>query len=120
MKVLKEFFKALKIFCIICFLFFQNLNMVISADFDSWEKVASAEDGIQYIDIGSIKYKKDILSLLTKYSKINSETHEIINSSIYKIDINCDKRLFKIEGEKWEESTGNKFITETILNSCRY
>lgn len=91
-----------------------------SAVQSNWVEVASDSSAIQFIDTESIKYKKEILSLTTKYSELNPENQETLNTNTYQIQIDCRNRLFKEEGEKWEKSVGNKIITETIINSCTY
>ena len=118
------FIPRLKLFSIVsfafCLLFFSKPIATFSAEYHDWEKVASNANEEQFIDLGSIKYKKDVLTLLTKYSEINPENKETLNSQLYEMQIDCEKRRFKIGRESWNPSTGNRLITETIINSCTY
>ena len=93
---------------------------VHSSQKNNWEKVASSSDRIQFIDPESIKYKKGKLYVSAKVSNINTDTQVILNSKEYGMEIDCEKRLFKEQGEKWASSVGNKLITETIIKSCTY
>ena len=119
MNSLKQLFKLFTLFSFSLFLLLLSPYRA-SAIQPNWVEVASNSSAIQFIDTQSIQYKKEILSLTTKYSEINPENQETLNENIYQIQIDCRNRLFKEQGEKWEKSVGNKLITETIINSCTY
>ena len=87
---------------------------------NNWEKLASDVNGAQFINTDTIKYKKNILSFTTKYLDTESNSADSSDKNTYSIEIDCDKRLFKLEGKKWESSTGDKLMTESIINGCTY
>ena len=117
------------IFCFISFLvLFSSFNEV-SAEEINWTEVASTTDGIQFIDIKSIKYNnKGILSVITKYSEINPDDQENINTDLYLMAIDCENRVVSklpVNGElkqvkQWNAPINDKLIKKTILNSCAY
>ena len=87
--------------------------------------MASSNNGKQSIDLESIKYdSKGILSLLTKYSKIDEQKQEVINTHLYLMEIDCEQRLFRDvaknginqNGYKLKDSNGDKLIKKTIIN----
>ena len=129
MKNLKICLKQGLFLCFISFLvLFSSFNEV-SAEEINWTEVASTTDGIQFIDIKSIKYNnKGILSVITKYSEINPDDQENINTDLYLMAIDCENRLFSklpVNGElkqvrKWNSPINDKLIKKTILNSCSY
>lgn len=107
--------------------FYSSINL--SAEQINWIEVANTNNEIQYIDPNSIKYNNtDLLSVIIKYSKINPEDQEIINTHSYLMAVDCENRLFSklpLGGElklvkKWETPTDNKLIKKTIINSCSY
>ena len=111
--------KTLFIFSFIFFILFSSANLSFAADTKDWNELASVDNGIQFIDKSSIKYKKGIFSALIKHSDVNPETQETSTTTIYKIEIDCDKRIFKEQGKKWAEPQ-NRLEKMTIINSCRY
>tara|TARA_Y100001968_G_scaffold332616_1_gene391487 strand:- start:2739 stop:3095 length:357 start_codon:yes stop_codon:yes gene_type:complete len=118
MNALKQLFKLVTVSFVLFVLFLAPFR-AISAQ-SNWVEVASNSSAIQFIDTQSIQYKKEILSVTTKYSEINPQNQETLNTNIYQIQIDCRNRLFKEQGEKWKKSVGNKLVTETIINSCTY
>ncbi len=121
----------IKLFLVISLIFLTLVppNNPINAETTTWEEVATTEKGIQYIDTSTIKYDtQGILSVSTKYSEINPEDQKIINTNIYIMEINCDKRIFKdisvngksTQGGTWESSRDDKLIKKTIIKSCSY
>tara|TARA_B100001029_G_C14900989_1_gene360903 strand:- start:51 stop:341 length:291 start_codon:yes stop_codon:yes gene_type:complete len=95
----------------------------------NWIEVANTGIEIQYIDPNSIKYnKRGFLSVMTKYSEINLEDQNTINTNSYLMAIDCENRLFSklpVNGElrqvkNWEKPIDNKLIKNTIINSCSY
>ena len=129
MKSLKIYLKQGLIFCFISFLvLFSSFNK-ISAEEISWTEVANKTNGIQYIDVNSIKYNnKGMLSVMTKYSEFNPENKELINTTLYLMAIDCENRLFSklpLNGDlnqvkTWSKPINDKLIKKTILNSCSY
>ena len=69
-----------------------------------------------------------MLSVRTKYSEINPDNQEIVNTSLYLMAIDCDNRLFSklpVNGDlkqvkKWNKPINDKFIKKMIINSCSY
>ncbi len=130
MNYLRNLLKSITIFSFTLLILFYPFDIAISAEeAGAWEKVASTNDGIQYIEKESIKYdNKGILSVLTKYSEINPETKEIINTSLYEMKIDCKKRDFKdisvngkvLPEKGWTDSNNDKLIKKTIIKSCTY
>ena len=111
-----------------CLVLFSCCNQIY-AEGINWTEVANTTNGIQFIDTNSIKYNnRGILSVLTKYSEINPDDEEIINTNIYLMAIDCENRLFskfQVNGElkqvnKWNSPINDKFVKKTILNSCSY
>ena len=110
------------------FIFFSGF-IYLSAEEMKWTEVANTNNGIQFIDADSIKYNnKGYLSVITKFSEINQEDHQIIKSSSYLMAVDCENRLFSklpLNGElnqvkNWETPINNKLIKKTIINSCSY
>ena len=129
MPLIENLIKRITIaFLIPSLIFFCSL-LKLSAEEIAWTEVANTSNKIQFIDINSIKYNnRGMLSVLTKYSEINSNDDERINTNIYLMAIDCDNRLFSQlpEGgdlekvESWIEPTNDKLIKKTIINSCSY
>tara|TARA_Y100001968_G_scaffold5292_1_gene4682 strand:+ start:7726 stop:8049 length:324 start_codon:yes stop_codon:yes gene_type:complete len=101
----------------------------LSAQEINWVEIANTTDEKQFIDTNSIKYNnKGLLSVVTKYSEINPDDHNIIKTNSYLMAIDCEKRLFSnlpVNGElkqikKWNNPINDKLIKTTILNSCSY
>ncbi len=120
MNFFERLFRLLSLLCLISILYFFPAKSVLSNSSNNWEELASEADKIQYIDINSIRYQKGILSILTKSVDRDSESQPSNFSKVYNMQIDCDKRLYKEEGEKWKSPKGNKLITNSILKSCTY
>ncbi len=120
MHCLKDLFKPFFIFAFIFINVFLPFVGLRAADSHNWSKVASVSNGIQFIDTSTLKYKKGLLFVLAKYSELNPDNQDILNTNIFEMKIDCENRLFKLEGEKWQATKGDKLFTETIMNSCTY
>ena len=116
-------------FCYIFFLiFFTGVDELYSKEVN-WIEVANTSNELQFIDVNSIKYNnRGFLSVITKYSEINPDDHEIINTNSYLIAVDCENRLFSklpINGDlkqvkNWDKPLNDKLIKNTIINSCSY
>ena len=122
-KILKTFFYSLAIIVII----FNRSNIVFSAVND-WVEISRTSEGIQYLDRNSLNNKgKNIIEIITKYSKIKANTSEKIEDNIYIMRINCISNEFKdisVNGKnnlsaKWEASNKDKLIDDVISESCK-
>ena len=125
----RMFVKRSLILSFIFILMILSSSFRLSAAEINWVEVAKNNNEIQLIDINSIKYNnKGLLSVLTKYSKINLEDQKIIASNSYLIAVDCDNRLFTklpVNGDlsqvkHWEIPNNDKLIKKTIINSCTY
>ena len=94
-----------------------------------WTEVAKTNNEIQFIDAKSINYnKRGLLTFITKYSEINPNNQNIINTNSYLMAVDCEERLFSklpLNGElkqvkNWKKPTNDKLIKKTIINSCSY
>ena len=120
MNYLKEIFRLLYIFSFAVLILLYSTNSIMSAELKKWTEVSSNGEGIQFIDKESIKYKKGILSIMTRYSEVKPENQDIINSVYYELQIDCSRRLLKKESEKnWGIPEG-KIMKQTIIESCSY
>ena len=116
-------------FCYIFFLiFFTGSDELYSKEIN-WIEVANTSNELQFIDVNSIKYNnRGFLSVITKYSEINPDDHEIINTNSYLIAVDCENRLFSklpVNGDlnqvkNWDKPLNDKLIKNTIINSCAY
>ena len=122
-KILKTFFYSLAIIVII----FNKSNIVFSA-VNNWVEISRTNEGIQYLDRNSLNNKgKNIIEIITKYSKIKANTSEKIEDNIYIMRINCISNEFKdisVNGKnnlsaKWEASNKDKLIDDVISESCK-
>tara|TARA_B100000965_G_scaffold364043_1_gene347405 strand:- start:2890 stop:3276 length:387 start_codon:yes stop_codon:yes gene_type:complete len=120
--------KKLFVFSLFIIIFFSGF-IKLSAEEINWQEVAKTNDGIQFIDVNSIKYNnRGFLSVITKYDETNPDDQVIINSNSYLMAVDCDNRLFSklpLNGElnqvkNWEEPTNDKLTKNTIINSCSY
>ena len=105
------------------------MSINLSAEQVDWVEVAKTSNELQFIDVHSIKYNnKGLLSVITKYSEINPEDQNIINTNSYLIVIDCENRLFsklpvngKIDQVKnLTDPINDKLMKTTIINSCSY
>ena len=115
--------------CVISALIFLFNFIKVSAEEIDWIEVANTTNKIQYIDVNSIKYnKRGQLSVVTKYSELNPEDHQIFNTNYFLIAVDCENRLFSelpLDGElkqvkNWIKPTNDKLIKKTIMSSCTY
>ncbi len=129
MSHLRNFIKKRSIFCLVSILICLSPFNSLSAQEINWVEIANTTDEKQFIDTNSIKYNnKGLLSVVTKYSEINPDDHNIIKTNSYLMAIDCEKRLFSnlpVNGElkqikKWNNPINDKLIKTTILNSCSY
>ena len=115
--------------CGIIFLMFFSYSFKLSADEIEWIEVSKADNEFIFIDPNSINYdNRGFLSVMTKYSEVNPEDQNIINSASYLMAIDCENRLFSKLPENgeikqvknWENPINDKLIKKTIMNSCSY
>ncbi len=121
-KILKTLFSLL-----IILIFFNTSIIGYSAD-KNWFEVSKTPDGIQYLDRNSLNKKNESeIEIITKYSKIDPNTSEIIEDNIYVMRINCLTNKYKdisVNGKnnfsaKWEAPNGDKLIDDVISDSCK-
>ena len=95
---------------------------------NNWVEVSKTPEGVQYLDINSLKSKsKNVIEIITKYSKIDANTSKIIEDNIYTMRINCITNKFKdisVNGKnnlstKWEVPNGDKLLEDVISDSCK-
>ena len=95
---------------------------------NNWVEVSKTPEGVQYLDINSLKSKsKNVIEIITKYSKIDANTSKIIEDNIYTMRINCITNKFKdisVNGKnnlstKWEAPNGDKLLEDVISDSCK-
>ena len=129
MITLRNYVKQVLICCGIIFLMFFSYSFKLSADEIEWIEVSKASNEFIFIDPNSINYdNRGFLSVMTKYSEVNPEDQNIINSDSYLMAIDCENRLFSklpVNGEikqvkNWENPINDKLIKKTIMNSCSY
>ena len=129
MRHLTKFIKEKLTFCLIISLLFFTCIDTLSSMTLNWTEVANTNNKIQFIDINTIKYNnKGLLSVLTKYSEVNPDDQNDINTSSYLIAIDCEKRLFSKlpsngdinQVKNWTNPIDDKLIKQTILTSCSY
>ena len=115
--------------CGIIFLMFFSYSFKLSANEIEWIEVSKADNEFIFIDPNSINYdNRGFLSVMTKYSEVNPEDQNIINTASYLMAIDCENRLFSklpVNGEikqvkNWENPINDKLIKKTIMNSCSY
>ena len=108
-------------FClIVLILFIYPPYSSFSAETNNWREIATSSNGRQFIDTDNLKYKKGILSTQTKYTEINPDSQEIISTTIYRIDIDCENRLIKKDKEKQWEQPKSKLTKQTVIKSCTF
>ena len=124
-----NYVKQVLLFCGIIFLMFFSYCFKLSADEIEWVEVSMAANEFIFIDPNSINYdNRGFLSVMTKYSEVNPEDQNIINTASYLMAIDCENRLFSklpVNGEikqvkNWENPINDKLIKKTIMNSCSY
>ena len=129
MMTIRNFIKQVLILGLFSFLIFFSSFLKLSAEELRWIEVDRTINGIQFIDANSIKYNnRGYLSVITKYSEVNPEDQSILSTNSSLIAVDCENRLFSqlpINGElnqvkTWEETSNNRLIKKTIINSCSY
>ena len=125
----RNYVKQVLLCCGIIFLMFFSYSFKLSADEIEWIEVSKADNEFIFIDPNSINYdNRGFLSVMTKYSEVNPEDQNIINTASYLMAIDCENRLFSklpVNGEikqvkNWENPINDKLIKKTIMNSCSY
>ena len=121
--------KQLFLCCGIVFLIFLSSSFKLSAEKIEWIEVSRTDNELMFIDPHTISYdNRGFLSVISKYSEVNPEDNNIINTDSYLMAIDCGNRLFSklpVNGEikqvkNWEKPLNNRLIKKTILNSCSY
>ena len=129
MITLWNYVKQVLLCCGIIFLMFFSYSFKLSADEIEWKEVSKAANEFIFIDPNSINYdNRGFLSVMTKYSEVNPEDQNIINTASYLMAIDCENRLFSklpVNGDikqvkNWENPINDKLIKKTIMNSCSY
>ena len=129
MFALRNYIKKVLQFCLLFFFMFFSSFTSLSAEEVNWIEVDKINNGIQFIDVNSIKYNnRGFLSVITKYSETNQDDNAIISTNSYLMAVDCENRLFSklpLNGElnkvkRWEEPINDKMIKKTIVNSCSY
>ena len=124
-----EYIKKFLIFCLFSILIFFSGCIDLYAEEINWIEIDKTNNGIQFIDADSIKYNnRGFLSVITKFSEVNPDDQTIVSSNLYLMAVDCENRLFSklpVNGElkqvrSWDESTNDKLIKKTIINSCSY
>ncbi len=117
------------IYLCVLFSIITSNSFMLFAEEINWIEVSKVNNELVFIDPNSIKYNnKGFLSVITKYSEINPEDQEVINTSSYLMAIDCENRLFSklpVNAElnqvkNWENPIHDKLIKKTIINSCTY
>ncbi len=115
--------------CSIFFLIFFSSSFKIFADEIKWLEVSKSNNESLSINPNSIKYNnKGFLSVIAKYSEIDSGDQTVINKEPFLMAIDCENRLFSKfpanvdlrQVKKWEKPINNKLIKKTIISSCSY
>ena len=119
--------KILINFLAIILIFFNRSTILFGAN-QIWIEVSKTSEGIQYLDRNSLKSKSEsVKEIITKYSKIDPNTSEIIEDNIYVMRINCLTNKYKdisVNGKnnlsaKWEAPKGDKLLNDVISYSCK-
>ena len=128
MTILKKLLKQSLIFFIFsCLIFFSSFTK-LSAEEINWVEVGKTNNGIQFVDINSIKYNNSgLLSVLTKYSELTQDDKNIISTNSYLMAIDYENRLFSklpVDGDikqvkNWIKPINDKLMKATIINSCK-
>ena len=125
----RNYVKQVLLCCGIIFLMFFSYSFKLSADEIEWIEVSKAANELIFIDPNSINYdNRGFLSVMTKYSEVNPEDQNIINTASYLMAIDCENRLFSKfpvnadfkQVKSWENPINNKLIKKTIIVSCSY
>tara|TARA_B100001250_G_C19775252_1_gene779223 strand:+ start:231 stop:620 length:390 start_codon:yes stop_codon:yes gene_type:complete len=120
--------KELILFCTVSLFFLLSFSGLFAGEIQ-WVEVANTNNEIQFIDSNSIKYNnRGILSVITKYSRINPDDQKMINPTSYLMVIDCENRLFNklpINGnftqvKNWIKPNNDKLTKTVIINTCAY
>ena len=112
---------------IILIIFFNKTSIAYGAN-NNWIEVSRTFEGIQYLDMDSIKNKdKGLIEISTKYLKIDTYNSKKLEENIYTMQINCLTSKFKdisVNGKKnlrakWERPNGDKLINDVISYGCK-
>ena len=125
----RNYIKHTLLCCFIILILFVYPPFKLSAEEIEWTEVSKVNNELIFIDPNSIEYdNKGFLSVRTKYAEVNPEDHNILNTDLYLMAIDCENRLFsklRINGEikqvkNWNNSINDKLIKKTIIKSCSY
>tara|TARA_Y100001968_G_scaffold190313_1_gene174367 strand:+ start:450 stop:755 length:306 start_codon:yes stop_codon:yes gene_type:complete len=101
----------------------------LSAEEIEWIEVSKTDNESIFVDINTVNYdNRGFLSVMTKYSEVNPEDQNVVNTDTFLMAIDCENRLFSklpVNGEikqvkNWENPINDKLIKKTIINSCSY
>ncbi len=129
MITLSKYFKQLLLCCCIIFLIFFSSSFKLSAEEIEWIEVSKTDNESIFVDINTVNYdNRGFLSVMTKYSEVNPEDQNVVNTDTFLMAIDCENRLFSklpVNGEikqvkNWENPINDKLIKKTIINSCSY
>ena len=121
--------KQVLLCCGIIFLIFFSSPFKLSAEEIEWTEVSKTDNELIFIDTNTVVYdNRGFLSVLTKYSELNPDDQNIVNTDTYLMAIDCENRLFSklpVNGEirqvkNWQNPINDKLIKTTIINSCSY
>ena len=121
--------KQVLLCCFITFLIFLPTSFELFAEEIEWIEVSKTDNELIFIDPNTINYdNRGFLSVMTKYSEVNPENQDIINTASYLMAIDCENRLFSklpLNGDikqvkNWENPINDKLIKKAIINSCSY
>ena len=124
-----HYIKKLLILCFATVLILFSPPFKLFAEDIEWLEVSRTDHELMFIDPSTINYdNRGFLSVMSKYSEVNPEDQNIINTDSYLMAIDCENRLFSklpVNGElkqvkNWENPIDDKLIKKTILNSCSY
>ena len=125
----RNYIKQVLLCCFIIFLIFFSASFKLFAEEIDWIEVSKTDNELVFIDLSSVNYdNRGFLSVITKYSEVNPEDQNIINSDSYLMAIDCDNRLFSKfpantdlkQVKNWENPINNKLIKKTIIKTCSY
>ena len=129
MITLRNYIHQVFFICCLFLLIFFSSSFKIFADEVEWLEVSKTNNELLSINPDSIKYNnKGFLSVIAKYSKIDSDYQLVIDNEPFLMAIDCENRLFSKfpanadlkHVKKWENPINNKLIKTTIINSCSY
>ncbi len=129
MKAIRNYVFFRVLFCCIFFLtIFSSPLMIIPLDFE-WLEVSKINNELISIDPKSIKYKnRGFLTVIAKYSEIDSDMHTVTNNDTFLMAIDCGRRLYNKfpantdlkQVKNWKNPINNKLLKKTIIASCSY